>query len=86
MEREKLKEILEKKEGNYVKYYRQYPTLHCDLTLWDDYLQLVACNRRQKIRAPKTRARIRICEDYRIAEKTFYAIRNRLKGLCEDVL
>lgn len=85
MKRTELKEILEKKDGHYQKIYRQYPTLHRDLTLWEDYLQLVVKNREQKIRAPKDRARMCICAHYGITDKTFYVIRTRLRDLCEDV-
>ena len=85
MERLKLKRMLEKKCGDYQKMYRQYPTLHRDLVLWDDYLQLVETNRKKKIHAPKDRARIDVCETYGITAKTFYVIRGRLEYLCEDV-
>ena len=85
MRRSELKEILEKKDDGYQKLYLRYPTLHRDLVLWEDYLQLVALNRKKKIHAPKDRARIEMCECYRMTEKTFYAIRTRLRDLCEDV-
>ena len=85
MNRSELKKILEKKCGNYVKLYRQYPTLHRDLVLWEDYLQLVEKNRNKKIHAPKDEARISICEMYGITDKTFYVIRDRLMDVCDDV-
>lgn len=85
MRRSELKKILEKKCGDYQKFYRQYPTLYRDLVLWEDYLELVTMNYKKKIRAPKARARMDICEDYRMTDKTFYVIRNRLQDLCDDV-
>jgi len=85
MKRSELKKILEKKCGNYVKLYRQYPTLHRDLVLWEDYLLLVEMNRNKKIHAPKDEARISICEMYCITDKTFYVIRDRLLDVCDDV-
>ena len=53
--------------------------------LWEDYLRLVEVKRIAKIHAPKTRAREEIIEISGICDKTFYAIRDRLKDLCDDV-
>ena len=85
MKRLELKKILEKCDDLSRKYYRLYPTLYRDLILWEDYLQRVEVRRIKKQRAARDNARMDIMEVYRISDKTFYRIRSRLKGLCEDV-
>ena len=85
MKRLELKRILEKSSDESRKYYRQYPTLYRDLILWEDYLQRVEVRCTKKQRALKNKARMDIMESYNICDKTFYAVRRRLKELCEDV-
>ena len=85
MRRTELKEILQKNTEESRWYYHRYPCLYRDLMLWEYYLQCVSIRRKQKIHAPKNRARLDVCDDYAISEKTFYAIRRTLCELCEDV-
>ena len=85
MKRLELKRILEKSSDESRKYYRQYPTLYRDLILWEDYLQRIEVRCTKKQRALKNKARMDIMEGYNISDKTFYAVRRRLKELCEDV-
>ena len=85
MKRLELKRILEKSSDFSRKYYRQYPTLYRDLILWEDYLLCVEARRTKKQHALKNKARFDIMEMYQISDKTFYAIRRRLRELCEDV-
>lgn len=85
MTRTELKKKLEKPTQESRRLYRNYPTLYRDLILWEDYLACVAQMRKEKIHAPKDRARIIVLEYYGISEKTFYAIRRTLRELCSDV-
>ena len=85
MKQVELKKILEKSDDLSRKYYRQFPTLYRDLILWEDYLQRIEIRCTKKQRAVKEKARLDIMEAYRISDKTFYLIRNRLRRLCDDV-
>ena len=85
MTRTELKKKLEKPTPESRRLYRNSPTLYRDLILWEDYLQSVAQKRKEKVHAPKDRARNIVLEYYGISEKTFYAIRRTLRELCSDV-
>ena len=85
MTRTELKKKREKPTPESSRLYRNYPTLYRDLILWEDYLQCVAQRRKEKIHAPKDRARNIVLEYYGISGKTFYAIRSTLRELCSDV-
>ncbi|MBO4578150.1 MAG: hypothetical protein J5688_05515 [Paludibacteraceae bacterium] len=85
MKRTELKKKLENPTPESRRLYRNYPHLYRDLILWEDYLQCVAQRRKEKIHAPKDRARNDILSYYGISEKTFYAIRRTLRALCSDV-
>ena len=85
MRRTELKEILGKSTAESRRYYRLYPCLYRDLMLWEDYLRSVEEHRQKKYRAPMNYARYKVCDEYGISEKTFYAIRSLLRDLCEDV-
>ena len=80
-----LKELLGKDTEKSRYYYRQYPTLHRDLVLWEDYLTTVNSNRQKGIHRAKERARIAVLDRWIIGENTFYKIHQLLRDLCEDV-
>ena len=85
MRRAELKKILENNPEKSKAYYVQYPTLHRDLMLWEDYLQRIEQNREAGFRAAKNNARYEILDAWRIGENTFYLIKRTLSDLCEDV-
>ena len=80
-----LKEILAKDAEKSRYYYRQYPTLHRDVLLWEDYLAMVESYHKKGIHRMKARARITILDKWIIGENTFYKIHQLLRDLCEDV-
>jgi len=80
-----LKEILEKDAEKSRSYYRQYPSLHRDVVLWQDYLAMVETYRRKGVHRAKERARIAVLDVWIIGENTFYKIHRLLRDLCEDV-
>ena len=86
MKLSKLKEILENDAEKCQYYYRQYPSLHRDVLLWEDYHARIESNLRRGIHPVKERARIAIQETWNIGENTFYKIHSRLRDLCEDVI
>ena len=81
-----LKEILENDTEKSRHYYRQYPSLHRDIVLWEDYLAMVESNRQKGIHRAKERARIAVLDRWIIGENTFYKIHRLLRDVCEDVL
>ena len=80
-----LKEMLENQLEKCWYYYRQYPSLHRDVVLWEDYLEMVESNLRKGIHPPKERARIAILDKWMIGENTFYKIHQLLRTLCDEV-
>lgn len=86
MKLSKLKEILENDAEKCAHYYRQNPSLHRDVLLWEDYMARIEYNLKRGIHPAKERARIGILDTWSIGENTFYKIHRRLQDLCEDVI
>ena len=85
MTREKLQEFLLKPSKEGAKIFRQYGDVLKFLVIWEAYVRRVEYNTAHGIHPAKGRARMDIMEDYGIAKDTFYAIRDVLRMLCEDV-
>ena len=85
MKRSELKKILEQNNEESRRYYRLFPTLYRDLLLWEDYVELLASHKKNKIHAPANRARWTILDRWAIGENTFYLIHRNLYSLCDDL-
>ena len=85
MTKEKLQELLLEPSPEGAKIIRQYGDVLKFLVIWKDYVRRIEYNTAHGIHPAKGRARMDIMEDYGIAKDTFYAIRDVLRQLCEDV-